>query len=67
MKRPVDTLIFACQMADTCRETLFLVVEETIKNLTVFFGKLITLIENQMPILLIIIIITTHVPYFTAV
>ena len=43
-------------MADTCREVLFLAVEETIMNLTVFFGEHITVMENQMPILIIIII-----------
>jgi len=53
-------------MADTCREMLFLVAEETITNVTVFFGKHITVMENQMPILIIIIVII-HVPYFTAV
>jgi hypothetical protein len=49
-------LIFACQIADTCREMLLLAVQETITNLTVFFGKHITVMETQMPILIIIII-----------
>ena len=35
------------------------------KILTVFFGTHTTVMENQMPILIIIIIV--HVPYFKAV
>jgi len=52
-------------MADTCREMLLLAVKETITNLPAFFRKHITLMENHMLILIIIII--SHVPYFTAV
>jgi hypothetical protein len=65
-------------MTDTCREMLFLAVEETITNVTFFFDNHITLMENQMPmliiiiiiiliIIIIIIIIIIYVPYFTTV
>jgi hypothetical protein len=51
-------------MADTCREMLFLAAEGTKTILTVFCGKHFILMENQMPIVIIIII---HVPYVTTV